>query len=180
MRNDGHCKSALAEREDILQSIAQLLEFEQVRISCTPIPSDSSERRAQQDITQIASSLSSTAVQERLEQVCVISVEFTERCGVMQMAPPALIAVVALLCCAPGMHALSRQCCGALCRAGIAPPLVGLLASEPDSPRCTEVCPIVTFQRPPVNLLSCRLAALPTVPTASAARKEHQGWVPGH
>ena len=57
----------------------------------------------------------------------------------MQMAPPALIAVVAFLCCAPGMHTLSRQCCGALCRAGIAPPLVGLLASEADGARCTEV-----------------------------------------
>ena len=55
------------------------------------------------------------------------------------MAPPALNAVVAFLCCAPGMHALSRDCCSALCRAGIAQPLIGLLTSEPDSPRCTEV-----------------------------------------
>ena len=60
-------------------------------------------------------------------------------CGLMQMAPPALNAVVALLCCGPGMHVLSRECCSAICQAGIAPPLMGLLASEPDSTRCTEV-----------------------------------------
>ena len=57
----------------------------------------------------------------------------------MQMAHPALNAVVALLCCAPGMHTLSRQCCSALCQAGIAQPLIGLLSAEPDGPRCTEV-----------------------------------------
>lgn len=62
-----------------------------------------------------------------------------QKCGLMQMAPPALNAVVALLCCAPGMHVLSRKCCSALCQAGIAPPLIGLLALEPDGPRCTEV-----------------------------------------
>ena len=57
----------------------------------------------------------------------------------MQMAHPALNAVVALLCCAPGMHTLSRQCCSALCQACIAQPLIGLLSAEPDGPRCTEV-----------------------------------------
>ena len=58
----------------------------------------------------------------------------------MQMAHAALNAVVALLCCAPGMSTLSRKCCTALCQAGIAQPLIGLLSSGPDDSRCSEVC----------------------------------------
>jgi len=38
------------------------------------------------------------------------------------------------------MHKLSRQCCAALCQAGIAQPLVSLLTSESDGHRYTEVC----------------------------------------
>ena len=35
VRNDGHCKATLADREDILQYLAQLLAYEQVRLSMT-------------------------------------------------------------------------------------------------------------------------------------------------
>ena len=80
----------------------------------------------------------------------------------MQMAHSALNAVVAFLCCepGPGMHELSRQCCAALCQAGVAQPLVGLLTSGPDGHRCTEVyCYRLNMHVPlhckPANLSHC-------------------------
>ena len=56
----------------------------------------------------------------------------------VQTAHSALSAVSALLHSAPGMHVLIRSCCVSLCQAGVAQPLVALLASGPDSQRCTE------------------------------------------